>query len=289
MPAAIALAVVVLLGTTGYRMFFAADDGAEPSATAAAPERTTVPDAAALGANAATPTAIPPSLQSQSIRQDTAQPADSVATAAPMIESTDAGVGAAGGPASVTGAAVSPRAEPRRDAGTDTQRPALAVNAVGAGSAGAPPSEPRIANNAPAPRAASPAAVRPPADTALPLPPSSAVRAPALARTAASAPAADTGRPPGPSPAARSAPAPAASISDRPLRLADLAPADRRALPPLRMSMHLFAAAPAERFVILDGQRVGEGDRLGEAVVDEITADGAVLTWQGRRVWVPVR
>ena len=83
--------------------------------------------------------------------------------------------------------------------------------------------------------------------------------------------------------------APAAPAADRPVRLADLAPADRRALPPLRMSMHLFAAAPTERFVILDGQRVGEGDRLGEAVVDEITADGAVLAWRGQRVWISVR
>lgn len=73
------------------------------------------------------------------------------------------------------------------------------------------------------------------------------------------------------------------------LRLADLSTAERGTLPPLRMSMHLWAPAAADRFVILDGSRMGEGDRVGAAVIEEITPDGAVLAWQGRRVKVPVR
>jgi len=73
------------------------------------------------------------------------------------------------------------------------------------------------------------------------------------------------------------------------LRLADLTATERSALPPLRMSMHLWAPESAGRFVILDGVRVAEGDRVGTAVVDEITPDGVVLAWQGRRLKLPVR
>lgn len=50
----------------------------------------------------------------------------------------------------------------------------------------------------------------------------------------------------------------------------------------------MWSADATQRFVILDGARVGEGDRVGEAVIDEITPDGAVLAWTGRRVKVPV-
>lgn len=73
-----------------------------------------------------------------------------------------------------------------------------------------------------------------------------------------------------------------------PLRLSDLAAAERRALPPLQVSMHMWAPTSARRFAIVDGARVNEGDRLGDAVVDEITRDGVVLAWRGRRVHIPI-
>lgn len=73
-----------------------------------------------------------------------------------------------------------------------------------------------------------------------------------------------------------------------PLRLSDLAAAERRALPPLQVSMHMWAPTSPERFAIIDGARVNEGDRLGDAVVDEITRDGVVLAWRGRRVHIPI-
>ena len=41
---------------------------------------------------------------------------------------------------------------------------------------------------------------------------------------------------------------------------------------------------PARRFIILDGSRLGEGDRVGNAVITAITSDGAVLDWNGRRI-----
>lgn len=91
---------------------------------------------------------------------------------------------------------------------------------------------------------------------------------------------------PMPAPAPATTPAPASSSV---MRLSDLTATERSALPPLRMSMHMWRPDPAGRFVILDGTRVGEGDLVGSAVLDEITPDGAVLNWQGRRLKVPVR
>lgn len=86
------------------------------------------------------------------------------------------------------------------------------------------------------------------------------------------------------------APATAAATLDTPspLRLSDLAAAERRSLPPLKVSMHLWAPTSERRFAIIDGARVNEGDRLGDAVVDEITRDGVVLAWHGRRVHIPI-
>ena len=73
------------------------------------------------------------------------------------------------------------------------------------------------------------------------------------------------------------------------LRLADLGSAERLQLPALKMSMHLWDAAPAQRFVIIDGERKVQGDRIGDAVVEEITPDGVVLAWQGRRLKLVLR
>ncbi|HVI26269.1 MAG TPA: general secretion pathway protein GspB [Xanthomonadaceae bacterium] len=76
---------------------------------------------------------------------------------------------------------------------------------------------------------------------------------------------------------------------DTVLSLADLDPATRKALPPLHVSMHLWDADPSRRFVILDGNRRAEGDRVGPAVVTDITRDGVLLEWNGRRIRVPLR
>jgi len=93
--------------------------------------------------------------------------------------------------------------------------------------------------------------------------------------------------------AAAAAPVPAASTappaSDRPLSLAELDPGARDALPPLRMSMHLWNETPALRFAIIDGQRVSEGDTVGDVRVARIERDGVVLQWQGRAIHLPVR
>jgi len=73
------------------------------------------------------------------------------------------------------------------------------------------------------------------------------------------------------------------------LRLSDLDPDSRKALPPLKLSMHMWNSDPSQRFVILDGNRVREGDRVGDAVVTAITSDGVVLDWNGRRLKLPIR
>ena len=84
-------------------------------------------------------------------------------------------------------------------------------------------------------------------------------------------------------------PPPAADAGATVMTLADLAPAQRKALPPLKLSMHMWNDDPSQRFVILDGTRVGEGDRVGDAVVRAITRDGVLLDWQGRALKVPMR
>ncbi len=81
----------------------------------------------------------------------------------------------------------------------------------------------------------------------------------------------------------------AAAVADTaPLHLSELTATERRGLPPLQVSMHMWAPTSAGRFAIIDGARVNEGDRLGDAVVDEITRDGVVLAWRGRRVQIPI-
>ena len=52
----------------------------------------------------------------------------------------------------------------------------------------------------------------------------------------------------------------------------------------LQMQLHVHSSAPANRFVVINGSRQREGDRLTEGpVVEEIVPEGAVLSYQGRR------
>jgi len=71
-------------------------------------------------------------------------------------------------------------------------------------------------------------------------------------------------------------------------RLADLAAGERAALPPLKLTMHVFADDPGARFVILDGRRLGEGAMVAEGVVlRDIDRDGVVIEAQGRALRLP--
>lgn len=134
----------------------------------------------------------------------------------------------------------------------------------------APPSQPAAdAMSAPAPAAASP----PPA----PLEP---VAPPPPARASAVIPAAATGaetRQPPPSPTTTASAAGTAGTVNGAGR------------PPLKMSMHMWNEDPARRFAIIDGKRVGEGDRVGDGTVTRIDADGVVLDWNGSEIRIPLR
>lgn len=118
---------------------------------------------------------------------------------------------------------------------------------------------------------------------------------PATVAAATTRPATESGSPPTapslPSPAAAEpAPPPIAFTSPQlPLRLSDLSSEERRQLPPLKLSMHMWAPDAAHRFVIIDGARANEGDRIGDAMVEAIQPDSVLLEWRGRKIRLPIR
>ena len=68
----------------------------------------------------------------------------------------------------------------------------------------------------------------------------------------------------------------------------DLAGDATAGLPPLNIDLHVYADEPAQRFVVLNGQRLHEGSRLREGpVLERITPDGVVLDYRGTRFRVP--
>lgn len=89
---------------------------------------------------------------------------------------------------------------------------------------------------------------------------------------------------------AEPAPSPA-----RPLPVPPAAPAavdaidiDATSVPSVKLSMHMWDESPSKRFVILDGQRMGEGDRNGDLAVVAIERDGVVVERNGQRARVPL-
>jgi len=59
-------------------------------------------------------------------------------------------------------------------------------------------------------------------------------------------------------------------------------------LPELRIDLHVYAAKPADRFVLLNMRRMREGDATAEGVrIDSITQDGAVLSFRGTQFSLP--
>ncbi len=106
---------------------------------------------------------------------------------------------------------------------------------------------------------------------------------PATPSPAAPAPPPEAPQPPAGEPSTTNAPAGPTTVA-----LSDLTPTERRALPPLKLSMHLWSEDPARRFVILDGHRLSEGDRAGNAVVERIDPTGVILAADGRRIRLPL-
>ena len=59
-------------------------------------------------------------------------------------------------------------------------------------------------------------------------------------------------------------------------------------LPELHLDLHVFAARPQDRFVMINMHRLGEGDSLPNgAQVDVIRPDGVVLSYHGTRFLLP--
>jgi hypothetical protein len=52
----------------------------------------------------------------------------------------------------------------------------------------------------------------------------------------------------------------------------------------LRLTVHVWAERPAERLVFINGRKYVQGDRIEDkAVLEEITPEGAMVSYQGRR------
>jgi general secretion pathway protein B len=59
-------------------------------------------------------------------------------------------------------------------------------------------------------------------------------------------------------------------------------------VPQLRLDLHVYAARPQERFVMINMKKLREGDSLPEGVrVESITPEGAVLSYNGSRFLLP--
>lgn len=61
-------------------------------------------------------------------------------------------------------------------------------------------------------------------------------------------------------------------------------------VPDVALSLHVYDADPAKRFVFVNGQRGTDGDSLaGGLRIEQIVPEGAVLSWNGNRFLVPIQ
>ena len=112
----------------------------------------------------------------------------------------------------------------------------------------------------------------------------------------ASVPAAATPAPPAgvakaePDPAAAGptvAPPPASAPLAVP-QYYELAYAVRKDIPQFNLSMHVFAADAAARFIVVDGERKAEGDTVKDGLIlREVRTDGVILEFRGQRFFYP--
>ncbi len=198
------------------------------------------------------------------------------------------------------------------------EKPVTAPQPVAAASAPQPvsvtPADAVPASPSPTPTAAAPATPAPPLAEAAPAPASAPLGEPALPPVEAAPPPAPAMREVRPlaeeaaaepvfSAPAFMAPAPPdpallpvpPSSSSRPAQVTagvptidQLPPQATAGLPQLNVSLHIYASAPAQRAVFINGTRYREGEGLpGGAVVQEITPDGAVISYGGRRFLLP--
>jgi len=59
-------------------------------------------------------------------------------------------------------------------------------------------------------------------------------------------------------------------------------------LPEMTIDLHIYSEIPAKRAVFINGRRYVQGDHIAEGpVVEQITRDGAMLSYRGRRFLLP--
>lgn len=170
----------------------------------------------------------------------------------------------------------------------NTQATPTAMPATSAPHPVTPTPPPRVTTTARAPDAAR----QPSSATARVTPPRIAVAraakpdpAPPIDTTPATLPATALPSPPAPAATAR---LPALANAPTLPSLIALPSSQRQGLPPLRVTMHVYADEAARRFAIIDGHRVGEGALLADGVtVAEIARDGVVLDVRGQRYLLP--
>lgn len=110
--------------------------------------------------------------------------------------------------------------------------------------------------------------------------------APAVAATPAA-----TARTPAPATPAATAPAQVATAQPAQPGLPsiwELPYATRKDLPAIDLTMHVWSPTPAERFVVVKGERHVEGEQIADGVtLQQITTDGLVLEFHGQRFTFP--
>lgn len=161
----------------------------------------------------------------------------------------------------------------------------------------APPAEkPVPAKPAPAkPAPAKPAAKKPAPAKPAPLTDAESPRTAAVETVPAPPPQAGAVSPSEPEPAPAPTPAPATATPEAvppaltqpaPLRKFREMPPDYRAdFPALRVEIHVYEKAPARRFVMINGKRYREGERMAEGpTLVEIVPDGMVFDYRGEKV-----
>jgi general secretion pathway protein B len=115
-------------------------------------------------------------------------------------------------------------------------------------------------------------------------PPGTATATPAPGAGTSSAP---TLAPPDAVAASTAVPAPASAAGTVPM-VYELPLPMRQALPPIKLTMHVYAADPAQRFVIVDGKRVNPGGPIDNDLnLIDILPDGVVLEFRGQRFMLP--
>ncbi|HSH26263.1 MAG TPA: general secretion pathway protein GspB [Wenzhouxiangella sp.] len=67
------------------------------------------------------------------------------------------------------------------------------------------------------------------------------------------------------------------------LRVWELPLSVRRNLPELSLTIHVFSPDPAKRFVLINGERYGPGDTIGEVDIVDISRDGAIVDFRSHR------